>query len=118
MTHSAPRAKLTLTRPPPLAARGAKASPNSTMHQGSLTALREWHNLAALTCPSQCLQHQVHQLLVHVLVDVDLWGEEDSTSVRHCQVAAAHCKGQKILWNLGYLSKENKAVLGPWSLQL
>lgn len=88
------------------------------MLQGSLVELRQWYNQAALTCPSQCLQHQVHQLLIHVLVDVDLRGEKDSTSVRHCQVAAAHGEGQKVLRDLGYLSKENRAVLGPRSLQL
>lgn len=48
---------------------------------GSLTALSHHLSLAILTCPSQCLQHQVHQLLIHILVDINLWGKENSVSI-------------------------------------
>lgn len=51
-------------------------------------------------------QHQIYQLLVDVLVNVDLWGEEYCSGIGHSEVPALHRKGEQVLWNFGNLEIE------------
>lgn len=59
--------------------------------------------MSALTCSTDSFQQQVQQLFIHVLTDVDLWGEEDRACVGHGQVLAANSVRQQFLWHFGDL---------------
>lgn len=43
---------------------------------------------------------------MNVLVNIDLWGEEDCSGIGHGEVPALHCKGEQVLWNFGNLEIE------------
>lgn len=64
-------------------------------------------NLAyVLTGSLDGFQHQIHQLLMDVLVNIDLWGEENRSGIGHSEVPALYCKGEQVLWNFGNLEIE------------
>jgi hypothetical protein len=49
--------------------------------------------VCVLTGSLDSFQHQIYQLLMDVLVNIDLWGEENCSGIRHSEVSALHCKG-------------------------
>lgn len=56
-----------------------------------------------LTRCAEALQQQVQKLLVDVLADVDLRGEQDCPCVRNRQVLTAHGKWKELLWYFRHL---------------
>lgn len=47
---------------------------------------------SVLTGSLDGFQHQIYQLLMDVLTNIDLWGEENGSGIRHSEVSALHCK--------------------------
>lgn len=46
------------------------------------------------TCSTETFQQQVQKLFIDILIDVDLWGEQDCPCVRNSQVLTANSKWQ------------------------